>query len=59
LDVVVDAETATQAGAPHCTNAPFNVVMRWTCGDEAPTARINEAEVVVRQRIGNVCCRRR
>ncbi len=55
LDVVVDAEAATAAGAPQLhENAPNNVVMRWTCGDEAgATSALEGAEVVVRQRIEN------
>jgi len=55
LDVVVDAEAATQAGASQLhENAPNNIVMRWTCGTEDTTAQaIDSAEVVVRQRIIN------
>ena len=55
LDVVVDAEAATQEGAPQLhENAPNNIVMRWTCGAEESTAQaINGTEVVVKQRIRN------
>ena len=55
LDVVVDAEAATGAGAPQLhENAPNNVAMRWTCGKEQETAEaISGAEVVVKQRILN------
>ena len=55
LPVVVDAEKATQPGAPQLhENAPNNVVFDWTVGDKAGTdAAINAAEVVVRQRIVN------
>lgn len=55
LDTVVDAEAATAAGAPQLhENAPNNVVMRWTCGQDEPTAQaIEGADVVVKQRIVN------
>ena len=55
LPVVVDAEKATQAGAPQLhENAPNNVVFNWTVGDKAGTdAAVDSAEVVVRQRIVN------
>ncbi len=55
LDVVVDAEAATKAGKVQLhENAPNNIVMHWTCGDEQPTAQaIEQAEVVVKQRILN------
>jgi aerobic carbon-monoxide dehydrogenase large subunit len=55
LDVVVDAEAATAEGAPQLhENAPNNIVMHWTCGEEqATSAAIDGAEVVVRQRIVN------
>jgi carbon-monoxide dehydrogenase large subunit len=55
LDTVVDAEAATQQGAPQLhENAPDNIVMHWTCGKAEPTAQaIDGAEVVVRQRIIN------
>ncbi len=55
LPVVVDAEKATQPGAPQLhENAPNNVVFDWTVGDKAGTdAAIEAAPVVVRQRIVN------
>ncbi len=55
LPAVVDAEKAMAPGAPQLhENAPNNVCMHWTAGDEAPTAAaIDAAEVVVSQRIIN------
>jgi aerobic carbon-monoxide dehydrogenase large subunit len=55
LPTVVDAEKATQAGAPQLhENAPNNVAFVWPVGDKAGTdAAIDDAEVVVRQRIVN------
>jgi carbon-monoxide dehydrogenase large subunit len=55
LPAVVDAEKATQPGAPQLhENAPNNVVFEWSVGDKAGTdAAIDGAEVVVRQRIVN------
>jgi aerobic carbon-monoxide dehydrogenase large subunit len=55
LPVVVDAEKATQPGAPQLhENAPNNVVFDWTVGDKVGTdAAIEAAPVVVRQRIVN------
>jgi carbon-monoxide dehydrogenase large subunit len=55
LPTVVDAEKATQPGAPQLhENAPNNVVFEWTVGDKAGTdAAIEAAEVVVKQRIIN------
>jgi aerobic carbon-monoxide dehydrogenase large subunit len=55
LPVVVDAEKATQPGAPQLhENAPNNVVFDWTVGDKAGTdAAIEAAPVVVRQRLVN------
>ena len=55
LPTVVDAEKATQPGAPQLhENAPNNVVFEWTVGDKAGTdAAIEAAEVVVKQRIVN------
>jgi carbon-monoxide dehydrogenase large subunit len=48
LPAVVDAEKATQPGAPQLhENAPNNVVFEWSVGDR------EGAEVVVRQRIVN------
>jgi carbon-monoxide dehydrogenase large subunit len=55
LPAVVDAEKATQPGAPQLhENAPNNVVFEWQVGDQAGTdAAFEGAEVVVRQRIVN------
>jgi carbon-monoxide dehydrogenase large subunit len=55
LPTVVDAEKATQPGAPQLhENAPNNVVFDWTVGDRAGTeAALAGAEVVVRQRLVN------
>ncbi|HXX61506.1 MAG TPA: xanthine dehydrogenase family protein molybdopterin-binding subunit [Candidatus Sulfotelmatobacter sp.] len=55
LPVVVDAEAATQPGAPQLhENAPRNVVFEWSVGDKAGTDQaVDTAEVVVRQRIVN------
>src|SRR3954463_280242 len=55
LAAVVDAEKATQPGAPQLhENAPNNVVFDWTVGDKDGTDEaIKSAEVVVRQRIVN------
>jgi len=55
LPAVVDAEKATQPGAPQLhENAPNNVVFEWSVGDKAGTdAAIDGAEVVVRQRLVN------
>jgi carbon-monoxide dehydrogenase large subunit len=55
LAAVVDAEKATQPGAPQLhENAPNNVVFEWSVGDKAGTgAAIDKAEVVVRQRVVN------
>jgi carbon-monoxide dehydrogenase large subunit len=55
LPAVVDAEKATQDGAPQLhENAPNNVVFDWTVGDKDGTAAaIDAAEVVVRQRLVN------
>jgi carbon-monoxide dehydrogenase large subunit len=55
LPTVVDAEKATQPGAPQLhENAPNNIVFDWNVGDKAGTdAAIEKAEVVVRQRIVN------
>ncbi len=55
LPTVVDAEKATQPGAPQLhENAPNNVVFEWAVGDKAGTdAAFETAEVVVRQRIIN------
>lgn len=55
LPAVVDAEKATQPGAPQLhENAPNNVVFEWTVGDRDGTDKaIADAEVVVRQRVVN------
>ncbi len=55
LPVVVDAEKATQPGAPQIhENAPNNIVMDWSCGDKDATDKaLAEAEVHVRQRLVN------
>ena len=55
LPAVVDAEKATQPGAPQLhENAPNNVVFDWTVGDLDGTDRaLADAEVVIRQRIVN------
>jgi carbon-monoxide dehydrogenase large subunit len=55
LPTVVDAEKATQPGAPQLhENAPNNVVFEWSVGDKAGTdAAFEAAEVVVRQRVVN------
>ena len=55
LPVVVGAEEATKPGAPQLhENAPGNICMRWTAGDEARTrAALEGAEVVIRQRLIN------
>ena len=55
LPAVVDAEKATQPGAPQLhENAPNNVVFEWQVGDKPGTdAAFEAAEVVVRQRLVN------
>ena len=55
LPAVVDAEAATQPGAPQLhENAPNNIVFVWPVGDKAGTdAAFEKAQVVVRQRIVN------
>ena len=55
LPAVVDAEKATQPGAPQLhENAPNNVVFEWSVGDRDGTAAaIDSAEVVVKQRLIN------
>src|SRR6478736_3238214 len=55
LPTVVDAEKATQPGAPQLhENAPNNIVFDWTVGNKDGTeAAFKDAEVVVRQRIVN------
>jgi aerobic carbon-monoxide dehydrogenase large subunit len=55
LPTVVDAEKATQDGAPQLhENAPNNIVFDWTVGDKDGTeAAFANAEVVVKQRLVN------
>jgi carbon-monoxide dehydrogenase large subunit len=55
LPTIVDAEKATQPGAPQLhENAPNNIVFEWQVGDKEGTdAAFDGAEVVVRQRIVN------
>lgn len=55
LDVIVDVEKATEAGAPQLhENAPSNVVMDWSCGDAEATDRaLADADVRVEQRLVN------
>jgi len=55
LPVVVDAEKATQSGAPQIhENAPNNICMDWSCGDQDGTnAALKSSEVVVKQRLVN------
>jgi carbon-monoxide dehydrogenase large subunit len=55
LPAVVDAEKATQEGAPQLhDNAPNNVVFDWTVGDKDGTeAALKDAEVVVKERLVN------
>ena len=55
LPAVVDAEKATQPGAPQLhENAPNNVVFVWPVGDKDGTdAAFDNAEVVVKQRLVN------
>src|SRR5512133_1611237 len=55
LPVVVDAEKATQPGAPQLhENAPNNIVFDWSCGDkDATDAALQSSEVIVRQRVVN------
>ncbi|HEY3336272.1 MAG TPA: xanthine dehydrogenase family protein molybdopterin-binding subunit [Candidatus Limnocylindrales bacterium] len=55
LAAVVDAEKATQPGAPQLhENAPNNVVFEWHVGDKAGTdAAFENAEVVLHQRLVN------
>src|SRR4051812_43138797 len=55
LPAVVDAEKATQPGAPQLhENAPNNEVFTWTVGDKDGTeAAFQNAEVVVKQRLVN------
>jgi carbon-monoxide dehydrogenase large subunit len=55
LPAVVDAEKATQPGAPQLhENAPNNEIFTWTVGDKDGTEKaFEDAEVVVKQRLVN------
>jgi carbon-monoxide dehydrogenase large subunit len=55
LPAVVDAEKATQPGAPQLhENAPNNIVFDWTVGDKDGTDKAFEApEVYLKQRVVN------
>jgi carbon-monoxide dehydrogenase large subunit len=55
LPVVVDAEKATQPGAPQLhENAPNNICMDWKNGDKEGTeAALASSEIVVKQRLVN------
>src|SRR5580765_3308923 len=55
LPAVVDAEKATQPGAPQLhENAPNNEVFTWTVGNKDGTeAAFRDAEVIVKQRLVN------
>ncbi len=55
LPVVVDAEKATQRGAPLLhEKAPNNICMDWSCGNKEATEKaLSEAEVVIKQRLIN------
>jgi aerobic carbon-monoxide dehydrogenase large subunit len=55
LPTVVDAEKATQPGAPQLhENAPNNIVFEWTVGDRDGTEQaFANAEVTVKQRLVN------
>ena len=55
LPVVVDAKKATEPGAPQLhENAPNNICMEWSCGDEAATDQaLADADVVIKQSLRN------
>lgn len=55
LPVVIDAEKATQPGAPQIhENAPNNICMDWTIGDKDGTdTALGSSDVVVKQRLVN------
>ncbi|MCI0554081.1 MAG: xanthine dehydrogenase family protein molybdopterin-binding subunit, partial [Anaerolineae bacterium] len=55
LPAVVDAEKATQPGAPQIhENAPNNICMDWKIGDKDGTeSALSSSEVVVKQRLVN------
>jgi aerobic carbon-monoxide dehydrogenase large subunit len=55
LPAVVDAELATQPGAPQLhENAPNNIVFEWACGDgDATQAALDQAEVHIDFKLRN------
>jgi carbon-monoxide dehydrogenase large subunit len=55
LPAVVDAEAAARPGAPQLhENAPNNICMDWSCGNQEATEKaLRDADVVVRQRLIN------
>ncbi len=55
LPVVVDAQKATEPGAPQLhENAPNNICMDWTCGDEQATDEaLRNADIVIKQPLIN------
>jgi aerobic carbon-monoxide dehydrogenase large subunit len=55
LPVVVDAYQATQPGAPQIhENAPNNIVMEWTVGDQSAVDQaLKSADVIVKQHLIN------
>ncbi len=55
LPTVVDAEKATQPGAPQLhENAPHNICFTWKVGDpKATAAALHGADVVIKQRLVN------
>jgi carbon-monoxide dehydrogenase large subunit len=55
LPVVVDAKKATEKGAPQIhENAPNNVCMDWSCGDQSATdAALAASAVRIRQTLAN------
>jgi carbon-monoxide dehydrogenase large subunit len=55
LPAVVDAEVAIRPGAPQLhENAPNNICMDWSCGNQEATERaLRDADVVIRQRLVN------
>lgn len=55
LPAVVDAKKATEPGAPQLhENAPNNIVMEWSVGDESAVDQaLREADVVVKQPLIN------
>jgi carbon-monoxide dehydrogenase large subunit len=55
LGVVVDAKAATEKGSPQLhDNAPNNICMEWTCGDQAATDKaLKSADMSVKQSLVN------